>query len=666
MLEMSGADSKSRLLGSATTLLALLSNPRNVTLLTSQLISAPTIWQRPDGLRTTFRILSVINTASIRLVQQQTEPSRANEFGARSSLTAEDWATAVVEGCDDNSPRWRHSLVLAGLLIGLGERREHNISSRLRRTLETATVQAMNMALTQGEIKNEFAANSIALVLSRVQDLLSYHEKLNIDHSSLLPILIHAAFYSREGLHSGYFLSTIDADVIQHGTSKFEWSPKSSTFVQCQRMSTGPLLSSLGSLSRLTALSIENVRQLDLLATMVTDLSAFTRSLCLQWRHNKLSEIDITEEETFLDDDTLKTTLPLLWRTLRSAMFAVTLILRSLLGRLITDGKMSTNTSPFVAIQSLHILRDLCFISSRMGANSFSQHVFVYLTAIDVLSQYPIQAEAFLKDIRPASQGSIPQHPLDRSLDLYFLNTAEHFAMYLSPQLNEELLVEAATPYLGLASDRRLLEIFEAAHSTMLAVLSSPQNANLLARHIRPYVDALFGVFPQNLSPRQFRLAMKTLVRITSPPAPIAQTEPLLPSTILDLVRHRLENASSLPLPKSAEQGDAAVQEETPSEQSALALALIDALPFLPLDQLEDWLLLVADSLRFVSDPVQLHICRQRFWAVLSNGEMDVSRASLCLVWWATRGGKDIVMNGAPTSEEGPFMSGALVETSRL
>ena len=573
---------------------------------------------------------------------------------------------AVVQGCDDSSPRWRHSIVLAGLLIGFEGRGDHNISSQSRRVLENAIVKAINMSLTQSELQNEFSANSVSLVLSHVQDILSHYERLNIEHDLLLPHLIHAAFYSREGLHSGYFLSTIDADIVQHGASQFEWSSTSPTFVQCQQMATGPLLNSLGALSRLTAISIENVRQLDHLATTVTNLSAFTRSMCLQWRHNKLSEIDITEEQTFLNDNTLRTTLPLLWRTLRSAMFAVTITLRSLLGRLLNDSKMSADNSPFVAIQTLHILRDMYFISSRMGANSFSQYSFVYLTAIDVLSQYPVQAEAFLKNIRPTSQGQTPQHPMDRSLDLYFLNTVEHFAMILSPQANEELLVETATPYLGLASDPRLLEIFEAAHSVMLAVLSSPQNANLLARHVHPYVDALFRVFPQNLSPRQFRMAVKTLVRITSPPAPIAQTQPLLPSTILELVLERLKHASLHLLPNSTEQMTAAVQEQNLSEQSALALTLIDALPFLPLDQLEGWLPLVADALKSVSDPVQLQICRQRFWEVFSNGEMDVARASMCLTWWGTRGGREIVMNGAPTHEEGPVMSGALVETGRL
>ena len=90
--------------------------------------------------------------------------------------------------------------------------------------------------------------------------------------------------------------------------------------------------------------------------------------------------------------------------------------------------------------------------------------------------------------------GHIAQHPLDRCHDLYFLNTSEHFPLLLSHQTNEHLLIEAATPYLGLGGDKRLVEIFEAAHSVMLAVFAAPQNTEITIRHIYPYLETLFKV----------------------------------------------------------------------------------------------------------------------------------------------------------------------------
>lgn len=248
-------------------------------------------------------------------------------------------------------------------------------------------------------------------------------------------------------------------------------------------------------------------------------------------------------------------------------------------------------------------MRNLYFISSRLGANASSQYTFVCLTAIDILSQYPVQAEAFLQEIRPSSAGAIPQHPLDRCHDLYFLNTAEHFTTVLAPEVNEAMLIDAATPYLGPGSDPRLLEILEAAHSVMLAVLSAPGAASgLFAKHIRPYIEILFQVFPQNISPQQFRMAIKTLIRITSGSEP---------SLILELVRYRLEQAP-------------------PEQSKALVLTLIDALAYLPLDQLEDWLPIIYLESRN-------HSLGMEFWQAMTSREMTVDRAALCLQWW-TRG----------------------------
>ena len=349
-----------RLLGSAITLLTLLSNPLNVSLLTSQLLSAPSIWQRPDGLRTTIRILSIFSSAAKNLVQLEDSPNADRKFPTKRGLAREEWAIAVVKGADDRSPRWRHLCVLAGLLLGFEGRGEQSISKSLRRKLEYATVKAVNLALQEGEASNELAGNSIGMMLSHVFDLLNDTEKTNLNNELLLPILVHAPLFSKEGLQYGYFLSTIDSDVVQRGGMKFDWSPKSSTYVQCQRMATGPLIASLGSLSRLTAFCVESVPNAHLLSTMITDLSAFTRSLCVQWRQNKLSEIDIMEESMYLSEESLRSTIPLLWRVLQSTMFAVVVVLRSLLGRVLGDNRIPADDGKLLVSMRL-----LCIVDEK-------------------------------------------------------------------------------------------------------------------------------------------------------------------------------------------------------------------------------------------------------------------------------------------------------------
>lgn len=149
-----------------------------------------------------------------------------------------------------------------------------------------------------------------------------------------------------------------------------------------------------------------------------------------------------------------------------------------------------------MAALALHTLRNLYFISSRLGHNAFSQYSYVYLASVDILSNYPEQAELFIRDIQPTCLAGIPEHPQERCQDLYFLNVAELFALFSSPTTSEELLLRVAYRYLNVGNDSRLLEIFEAAHSVVLAVFCCPQNHGLVVNHLPAYISNLFGVSP--------------------------------------------------------------------------------------------------------------------------------------------------------------------------
>ena len=324
-------------------MLILLTNPLNVTLLSSQLLTAPTIWYQPDGLRTPISILSIFNSAALRIFGRQTPEQRSSLSDPSRKLAKDKWTTAVVKGADDRSSRWRHLLLLGGLLLGIAAAEEEHINQSMRRKVEVAIVKAVNLTLREGENEDALAMKSLTVVLSHVFDLLSDDNKFDLDHDLLLPKLYRLSFFDKEGLHSGFFLGTMDADVIESAAKKFDWSTKSSSYVRVQRMASGPLVSSLGSISRLVAFSTENIRNVDLLAVMIEELGAFARCLCVQWRQNKISEIDTTEETIYLTDETLRTSLPLLWRILKSSMFATIIILRPLLGRVLGDARLSMN-----------------------------------------------------------------------------------------------------------------------------------------------------------------------------------------------------------------------------------------------------------------------------------------------------------------------------------
>ncbi|KAF1983092.1 putative peroxisomal membrane protein Pex17 [Aulographum hederae CBS 113979] len=660
-----------RLLSTAASLLTTLTNPLNVTLLTVQLLTAPALWDRPDGLRTCLSFLSVFHSASLTILNREREahdpknPQPVPSAASPTVISKDEWTRAIVKAADERSQRWKHLLVLGGLLLGFESPDVEPLTGPLRRTLGSAFVQATNLALVEARAGDELGGSCVTLVLNHVFGSLTDAERAELEYDLLLPVLIKSAYFSTEGLQSAYFLGAIDLDVVEVPGGKFNWPAASPSFVQVERMLQRPLMSSLGPLSRLVSHTLECVKDSWLVQAMIDDLTSFHRSLLVQWRQTKLSEIDPSEESVFLHEDTVRTTLPTLWKVLKSGLFATVIILRGAMGRVVSDGTLAADgVAPVLAMQTLHILRNLYFLSSRLGATSFSQYTFVYLSALDIMSQYPIQADAFLKEIRPAQLGQIPKHPLDRCLNLYFLNTAEHFTLILPPQASEQLLVAAATPYLATGGNNNLLPIFEAAHSVMLAVFSAPQSAGVAAKHLPFYVDALFYSFPQNLSPRQFRLAFKTLLQVTAPPSPLSGSQPDLPATLLELIHHRAMIAPTTPLaikgiPNTPPESDNSSQL---SEQTVLILTLLDGLPFLPLDLLEEWLPLSAELINVIPDGEMRESCKRRFWEILISGEMDPDRSQVCVSWWATRGGREMVLFG---SAQEAYMSGALpVESS--
>ncbi|GLI81399.1 hypothetical protein PoHVEF18_009780 [Penicillium ochrochloron] len=665
----SSFEDASGLLPTATSFLSILGNPLNLSLLASQLLSAPALWNHPVDLFACRKILSVFNTAAIAVLQNDTteEAQIPHGAGRNRRIEREAWVKAIAEGADDKSPRWRHMLLLGGILLGFEGQNRQGLPWHIRTKLESALTTAAQLALEELDAEAGIDGYCITMVLNYTFELLSDTNRSKLDYDRLLPIIVRSVFHSPEGLEGGYFLGAIDKDVVEAPGKKFRWAPSSATFGYVTAVAGRPLVGALGPLSRLVAHAVENVRDPKLVAQSVDYMADFVRTLMVQWRQNKLSEVDVAEETEFLDAESLKTTIPALWTLLRNCMYSVVIVLRAVLGRTINDPALAAGSSaPYLCMQSLHILRNLYFISSRTGQTGSSQQNFVFLAAIDILSQYPDLAENFLRSIKPSDIGQIPDHPVERCLDLFFLNTAEHFPVILTPEASEELLLSAAFPYLAAGANSLLLEIFEAAHSLTLVVFAIPHNAELAAKHLPFYIENLFAVFPDNLSARQFRLAFKTVIQVTAPPSPLANSQPLLPSILLEVVRDRALTASTTPIPPNTQNGSSPDQQPL-SAQAVLVLALIDSLSFLRVDDLKEWLPLTAQLINAIPDRAMRHVCVDRFWEALSGGEMDVDRAHCCVTWWSTRGGRELVLFGAAAEagagegeEGGPFMSGAV------
>ncbi|KAK2004904.1 peroxin 8 [Colletotrichum falcatum] len=659
-----------QIVGSTVNLLTTLSNPLNLGVLTSQLLTAPAIWHRREGLQTSLRIISIYNSAAIRVRQNEldnakiTMPNAPRQGGG---LSCDTWVRAVVKGADDRSNRWQHLLVLTGILMGMEGNDRRSLSRGLRNTLEEAVVTAANLALENQD--GSFASASIVLALNYVFPFLSDVHQSAINCNALLPIAV-LAITGEDGFQDGRFLEDIRKDVKQHG-QMVGWAPNTPSFQLLQSIERKPLMGGMGPLSRLTAFAVTNATDSAIVLEAQDCLLEFSQKLFQQWQRNPLSTVDAADETARLEPNTLEATWPILWGTLKKTMYTTVAVMQAVVGRSLLDPRMRNDAvAPQVATKSLHTLRFLFFISSRHGAGAFQAYTFTYLTSLDILARFGDACVSFLGETKPPHAGAVPPSPLDRTLDLFYMNVSEHLPLNMPTEACDSLVVRPATAYLTHTGTMTptMVELFEAAHSAMLSVLSCPHNGPLTVSLVPFYIDALFASFPSQISSRQFRVAFKTVMQIVSPPFPISLMEPQLSETLLEMVRFKTMDASTTLLPQTqdviAQIEKGLTPQQVPlSEQSSLVLTLIDSLPFLPLPLVEDWMTLTGQAMNEIADPAMRQPVKDRFWEVLVSGEMDVERATIGVAWWTTKGGRELVLGR--DIQQLPMMSGAIMDESK-
>ncbi|CAK7215650.1 hypothetical protein SBRCBS47491_002553 [Sporothrix bragantina] len=723
-----------RVFGGTTSLLTNLTNPLNVTLLTSHFLTAPAIWgplstsarslSSPEAAaQTCFRIISVFNTAGIHVRRHELEENAAHRHGLVGSAAyrqgvkedrrpgSEDWARAVAQGADGKSPRWRHLLVLVGVLLGLEGSDRQALSRSRRAALEQGVVAAANLALAESTTPNvhhpddaELCRYAVVMGLNYAFPLLSEHARVSLQGDLLLPAIVDV-LSGPFGFDGGRILDVIATDplVTRAPSGVLQWREASASFQHLRRRETQQAVSivaSAGPLAAMAAFAVERAASPQAVLHALDGLLALAEAAGARWAAARVLHMPstVSDEASFLlSGETAQATWPLLWQHLKKILYAAAVVLQAIIGRSLLDRVLASDAvAPGMAAKALRVLHGLDFVAARDSAGHFQAYQFAYLASIDILARYPPATAGFLALLLasrpPISAGD---DSLRLTADLFYLNIAEHFAAVLPAEACDRLLIQPALPYVtpppasnpvppNYQPSPRMVEVFEAAHSATLSVLSCPHNAGIAAALGPMYAEALFASFPGRISARQFRLAFKTLIQILSPPFPVYATHPDLAETLLEMVRYKAVGASPHPLPLSPSEaevaealggaagagGDGAV-----SEQSALVLTLIDALPFLALPVLEEWMTTAAEAIWTIMDfnsqglPVLRQAAQRRFWEVLGSGEMDVERAAIGVAWWGNGGGGELVMTGHRGGvlagvqrgiAEPAFMSGAL------
>ena len=315
----------SRLIQSAGSLLTKLTNPANVILLTAQILTAPAIWQGVQSLDAPLQILYTFAYATIHHKAERPGGSLPSN-----TIPPERWITAVAEGTNDLSTKWKHLLVFSGLLLGIQRAADQRLLASAK-SIEVSFVRVANDVMLNQDERSWWTTHILPLTIGSVFGSLSTNAKAGLHYETLVPLVLQSTFHSDVALNHGYFLSGIDVDVLQSEESRFQWLRTSATHEKVRHLTTSPLVGILGPLSQIVAFGIKTTEQLNLILTLSEDLLAFCKSLDVQWRQNKLSEIAVQEELHFLTEETRSSTLPNLWRLLQSVSFAIIVMLRSML-----------------------------------------------------------------------------------------------------------------------------------------------------------------------------------------------------------------------------------------------------------------------------------------------------------------------------------------------
>jgi hypothetical protein len=169
-----------RLFPTAASLLITLTNPLNVSLLTTQLLNAPAIWDHQEGLSTLAGVFHIFHSASATLAQLENQHVRPNQPIKEPGLKTEVWIRAVLKGLNNKSPQWRHLLPLGGLQLGFTGQNQQALMPGLRSDLDEGLVMAINSITSNpSQGPEEYCA---AFVMGHVFDLLSEWRRNEINH----------------------------------------------------------------------------------------------------------------------------------------------------------------------------------------------------------------------------------------------------------------------------------------------------------------------------------------------------------------------------------------------------------------------------------------------------------------------------------------------------
>lgn len=323
----------------ASELLATLTNALNITILSTHLLVAPSLWNPSSTLVTARRVLTTFYSAAVQFDRRKkleqgafSRPSTAAPL-APQTLSQAEWFGAVLSGVNTSSPPWHHLLALAGLFLSADQSTLSPVTQEQLSTRLLLAIQKTGAHLSQSP---PVAAHSFVFVLANTFEKFSESVLSGFDYDALLPLVIEVAYNSSEGMGRCGFIQVIGSNV-RFADGQYGWPTDSNSSEYIKGVLQRPLMKSMSPAVWLIMHSIRRCKRPASITAVLDRLHVFSYGVHELWRKCQISGVDTSEENDAFDSTSLVTILPVLWRLLNIASFCVTATLRAVLRRMISD-----------------------------------------------------------------------------------------------------------------------------------------------------------------------------------------------------------------------------------------------------------------------------------------------------------------------------------------
>ncbi|KAF8744364.1 hypothetical protein RHS02_01778, partial [Rhizoctonia solani] len=275
-----------------------------------------------------------------------------------------------------------------------------------------------------------------------------------------------------------------------------------------------------------------------ILNSLVDGFGQASLNLEASWSRCLLGQV---KEDVEIAPETQRVTA-LVWHMLKTILFTTVLISQSVLDTIIYYSDVVSREGKLLARGILMALCRLSFVSTKFGAltaegGGFSEMKRAFFGALDVLAfnyddkdttgdRSCVELVANLSIELSSMESSLAvDHPIVQGRIVYFLVCTEHVISQLPEQTIVDIILPMVQRHLSDAHNR---EVYEAAHSVMLAIFaahesqnpSGPDHFKLRRVHalVPAYIDILLRQNSEEdrLSTDQLRLAFQALVRSAS------------------------------------------------------------------------------------------------------------------------------------------------------